>query len=120
MGNIKTIEGNMMPSVGKQNNSKTIITRKQILIYKLLNTEEIKANGNYYDYPKSNAINKVKTNKQGNYKIALPIGKYSVFVNDKKGLFANKYDGLGFVNPVEVKKDQLTNFDITIDNDAFY
>jgi hypothetical protein len=48
-------------------------------------------------------IRKIKTDKTGSFKANLDPGKYSIFVQEEDGLFANVFDGEGFINPVTVE-----------------
>ena len=54
---------------------------------------------------KSILIGKAKSSEKGKFCVKLPIGKYSVFINEPNfGLFANVFDDQMNVCPIEVKK----------------
>lgn len=60
------------------------------------------------------------TNPDGSFKLKLPPGKYSVFVKEDDGLFANLFDKDNSINPVVVKERQYSWLPITVDYNATY
>jgi hypothetical protein len=62
----------------------------------------------------------VKSKEDGTFTVKLPPGIYSVFVKEKKGLWANTFDGLGRINPVEVSAGEYTKFTINVNYEAAY
>lgn len=94
--------------------------KRDILIYKLTNISEAKQNGAYFYAIKTALVAKTSSNEKGKFKIALPVGEYSVFVQEKEGLYANYFNGKGSINPIEVLPDSLTHKNITISNKATF
>jgi hypothetical protein len=52
---------------------------------------------------------------EGHFEVALPPGKYSIFVREYGYLYANMFDGDGYIFPIEVADGEVTKvqFDIT-------
>ena len=63
----------------------------------------------------------LKTNKEGYFQCKLPPGKYSIFTLEEDGkFFANLFDGEGNITPFEVKKGEVTRYDISINYKAAF
>ncbi|EHQ28154.1 hypothetical protein Mucpa_4063 [Mucilaginibacter paludis DSM 18603] len=118
-GKVYLKQGNYMPSPGKKAGPGQAVSRT-IWIYRLTAREQARASGSYFDHIQTKLVAKTQSDSEGNYAIALPPGKYSVFVDDNSLLYANSFDGKGNINPVEVKKDSISNKDITISSQAVY
>lgn len=118
-GKVYLRQGNYMPSPGKKTGLGQPVSRV-ILVYQLTTREQARANGSYFDQIQSKLIAKGQSDSKGDYSIALPPGKYSIFVADSNQLYANNIDGKGNINPVAVKKDSISNSDITISSQAVY
>jgi hypothetical protein len=65
-------------------------------------------------------LKKVKSKKDGSFCVKLAPGKYSVFVKEPKGLFANTFDVQGCIQCVTVKKGEFTKITIEVNYEAFY
>jgi hypothetical protein len=65
-------------------------------------------------------ITEVESNESGVYSIQLSPGRYSVFIVEEDGLFANIFDGDGNVNPVTVKENEWTLLDVVVNYKAVY
>ena len=111
--------GNAMPSPGRKIDPATPVART-VLIYELTRRSDAIANGTLFSHLKTKLIAKTNSDTTGYYAVALPIGKYSVFVEVEGGLFANLFDDQGNINLIEVKKDCLSKKDIVINNLAVY
>ncbi|WP_139113121.1 carboxypeptidase regulatory-like domain-containing protein [Mucilaginibacter sp. PPCGB 2223] len=118
-GTILLKTGNAMPSPGRPVSNGTPVARN-IFIYELTRRTDAIANGTLYNHIKTKLIAKTKSDTTGRYAVALPTGKYSVFVETEGGLFANLLDDKGNINMVEVKKDSVSKCNIVINNLAFY
>lgn len=65
-------------------------------------------------------LTEVESNKQGKYSIQLSPGRYSVFIVEEQGLFANIFDGEGNVQPVTVRENEWTRLDVEVNYKAVY
>ena len=123
-GDVRWVEGNLMPALGDTtylDRSKGIPVAREIYIFKAIKIHDVKPQiGDFYSDIKSELIKRVKTDKNGKFTVMLPPGKYSVFVMEKEGFFANKYDGEGYINPVIVVAGEFAEMNITINYKAYY
>jgi len=125
-GKVIWLEGNLMPSIGDSANNKIqargIPIQRTILIYKAVKRSDTESgvSPSFYSIVKSKLIRKIKTDKTGSFKANLDPGKYSIFVQEEDGLFANVYDGEGFINPVTVENGKFTGIVIKVNYKAAY
>ena len=119
-GKITWYEGDRMPGVNRPMNPGKPV-RRTLYIYDLTNQREaVSRDGIFYSDLETRLIKKAKSDPSGNFSVSLPSGKYSVFVKEEQGLFANMLDGAGNINPVEVTEDSVTEMDIRVDYKAYY
>jgi hypothetical protein len=62
----------------------------------------------------------VQSDGEGYFEVALPPGKYSMFVKEYGYLYANLFDGEGYIFPVEVTGGELTHVQFNITYMATY
>ncbi|POY35770.1 hypothetical protein C3K47_13500 [Solitalea longa] len=120
-GSVVYRSGNYMPTIGEtqaKKNGKAV--EREIVFYELTNANEATANGSFYTTIKTKEIKRIRSDKQGRYTILLQPGTYSVFVKEKEGYFANRFDGHNNICPVEVRKDKMTVLNLIIDYNAAY
>jgi len=118
-GTVLLKQGNQMPAPGRVLSAGQPAIR-EIAVYQLTNLSEVKTSGTVFTGIKTAWVAKTSSNAKGYFELDLPIGKYSVFVVEKEGLYANNFNGKGNINPVEVLKDSLTKRDILITNKAVF
>lgn len=124
-GQVRWLEGNLMPTIGEETkpedpSRKGQPVQREIHIYALTNMDEATSNGTFFSNIKTELIKTVETNKEGVFVTELPVGRYSVFVKEEQGLFANSFNGEGHINPVEVKEGALTKILIQVNYKAAY
>lgn len=117
-GRVLWMEGNFMPGPDKKKNGEPV--GREIMVYELTTTDEAKKEGNFYVEITTELVKTVRSDENGNYKAALPVGHYSVFVKEEKGLYANLQDSQGNIQPVEVTANEYTTFDLNVDYKAVY
>jgi hypothetical protein len=113
--------GNLMPSPDLPTDSakgKPIV--REILVYKLTSTSEVKQDGIFYSSPRTIKVARTRSDSMGKFCVKLPPGKYTLFVVEEKGLFANRLDGHNNINPVEVKSGKMTHVELIVDYKAAY
>ena len=124
LGEIRWIEGNVMPTAEDTsyiNKTEGEPVKRVIYIYKAIKRDEAKPyDGVFYTDIKTELIRKIKSNTQGKFQVSLPPGKYSLFVKEKGGLFANTFDGENYINPVTVQPEKFTEIQILVNYRAFY
>lgn len=123
-GEVRWLEGNLMPSISEepeaQPDKKGKPVKREIHIYELTTMDEAKAEGTFFRDIKSPLVKTVSSNKDGYFQVELPEGRYSVFVQEEEGLFANIFDGEGNINPVTIQEGEVTEISIEINYKAAY
>lgn len=124
-GQVFWLEGNLMPSIGDttyQKRAAGIPIQRTVHIYEATKRNEVETveSGSIYTNVSSQLIMKTKTDKNGYFKVRLEAGKYSIFIQEDKGLFANIFDGQGIINPVTVETGKFTDIVIKVNYKAFY
>jgi len=76
--------------------------------------------GQFYSGLKSKLVQKAISNEDGRFIVALEPGTYSIFVKEPEGLFANRFDQAGIINPVTIKRNELVDVLIKVDYKAAY
>ena len=124
VGEVRWVEGNLMPALGDTTITrryKGIPIQRQLYIFQAVKKEHAISGGEQF-YKKVNAelVARIQTDKEGFFKLDLPPGKYSVFVMEDDGFFANTFDGSGFISPVTVHENDFTEIIITVNYKAYY
>lgn len=124
-GQVRWLEGNLMPTIGEdveqnQKDYKGEPVQREIHIYELTSMDEATAEGTFFKNIQTDLVKTVETNEEGEFIVELPVGRYSVFVQEDQGLFANSFDGEGHINPVEIKEGEITTITIQINYKAAY
>lgn len=118
-GQVFWVSGNQMPgpeAVLSPNQGAT----RDVLIYEITNVTDATQVGPFFRDIKTRLIATIQSKPDGTFKIKLPVGSYSVFTKERNGLYANLFDGKGYINPVLIKEGQWAWKTITIDYDAAY
>ncbi len=123
-GTITWIEGNQMPMMtedGKADKkSGPTPIKRNIRVYPLIKFSDLKMEDGLFTGLVEEPITEVESDKNGKYSIQLSPGRYSLFVVEENGLFANIFDGEGNVQPVTVKEDEWTLLDVVVNYKAVY
>lgn len=108
-----------MPGPDQKSASAKGISRK-IYIYEVTVQNQVVQEDGFFKRIDTKLIKVGKSRRNGRFRIKLPSGLYSVFVEESKGLWANLFNGEGQINPVEVKNGVWTTFPININYMAAY
>ena len=123
-GEVRWVEGNLMPTIGDTTyaeRARGIPIEREIYVFKAVKKENtISAVGTFYKSVQSELVSKFMTNPDGTFKVSLPAGRYSVFVMEEEGYFANLFDGGNYINPVTVHTNNFTEIQILVNYKAFY
>ncbi|WP_332368900.1 hypothetical protein [Spirosoma telluris] len=115
--------GNHMPGPGSPRpNSNGSPVEREVLIFPLLNMSQVDAGDNGFIKSVGDAkpIKKVKSGKNGTFCVILPTGRYSVIVQEPKGLYANLFDTKNNIFPVTVEKGKSTQIKVEITHQAVF
>ncbi len=117
-GKVIEVSGNQMPGVQNKPQPKSI--RREICIFELTKEAQATKQNNFYKQVTTHSVAKTKSKEDGTFIIYLKPGKYSVFIKEKEGLFANAIDGEGYINPIVVEAQKITTVNIRVDYKAAY
>ncbi|MBL7845103.1 MAG: carboxypeptidase regulatory-like domain-containing protein [Cyclobacteriaceae bacterium] len=118
-GKVEWISGNQMPGPD-QPPSKPLGIKREIWIYQATTIDQVSMDGVFFSDIPTFLVKKVKSNKKGCFKATLPPGDYSLFIKEKYGLFANRFDGQNRVNCLTVKPGEFIEITIRVDYEAAY
>ncbi len=120
-GSVFILAGNHMPGPDQPiNNGEAVI--REILIYPLTKISDTQGDGTT-SFTKINLplVKKIISDKYGKFCTSLPVGKYSLFINDPGyGLFANIFDGEMNICPVEILKGEKKDILLQITHSAVF
>jgi len=118
-GKITLVSGNCMPIACDNLScaSDCLIegVSKKIYIRKIPNSDNINLS-DLKQEEKQKLIKTIISNSDGSYILILPIGKYSLFVEDNGKEYCNLFDIQGNACMFEIKKGQITQYDSQIDH----
>lgn len=117
-GRVLWVEGNQMPGPGRYLSPGTPVVR-EIHIFKPASPSQVKGQGSLFSDVTSEFVEKVMSDENGYFEIALPPGKYSVFVKEGDNFFASRMDNLHY-NPVVIQKGAVSEMQITVNYKAYY
>jgi hypothetical protein len=89
-------------------------------VYPLVKIQELKMEDGLFAPIAEKPLKEVETDENGRYSISLSPGKYSVFIVEAGGLFANSFDSEGNVQPVTVKAGEWTILDVVVNYAASF
>ncbi|HEY4655781.1 MAG TPA: carboxypeptidase regulatory-like domain-containing protein [Cyclobacteriaceae bacterium] len=118
-GQVFWLSGNQMPGPDRTVAPDLGISR-EILIYELTTFSDAAQQDMFFSDIKTRQVASVVSRDDGRFKVKLPPGRYSVFVKEPKGLFANLFTGSGEINPVTVEPKKYAWMSITVDYEAAY
>jgi len=118
-GKVEWISGNQMPGPDRPATKPQGIKR-EIWIYQATRIDDATMDGVFFSNISTPLIRKVKSKKNGCFKVNLPAGEYSLFIQENQGLFANRFDGQNRINCVNVKPGEFSEISIRVDYEAAY
>jgi len=119
-GHVEWISGNQMPGPDRPA-SKAQGIKRQLWIYQPTTMAQADAaDGVFFSNIKTTLVKKAKSNRKGRFRVKLPPGAYSIFTKEKKGLFANQFDGQNRIHCVAVKPGEFTEIPILVNYEAAY
>jgi len=118
-GQVFWLSGNQMPGPDKSKSPQQGVSR-EIHIYNAATQSDATYQDGFFTDIKTTFIKTVKSNTDGVFMVKLPVGKYSLFVKESGGLFANTFDGKGCINCISVTRRKYTWITIVVDYEAAY
>lgn len=117
-GTVLWLEGNFMPGPGMDKEGEPVV--RQLYIYPIMNKRELTKTGDFYELPDQEPVKIVESNADGQFRVGLPPGSYSLFSKEEGGLYASVQDGKGNIHPIEVKEGEFTEVTFKVDYKAVY
>jgi hypothetical protein len=120
-GNVWFWEGDFMPGPPGDHSGKVTPVEREIWIYEATRYDSVVgANGGFYSKILTQLKAKTRSNAKGFYQLALPPGKYSVFVVENSLFYANGTDSNGHILPATVSADSVSKVQVDITYKATY
>lgn len=119
-GKVTEVVGNQMPSPTRQSKAEPLGVIREIYVFELTNQKQAKRENYLYKSITTRLIAKKKTKVDGSFQIKLKAGKYSIFVKEQDGFFANQMDAEGNINKVVIERKKTTSLDLRVDYKAAY
>lgn len=120
-GQVVWLEGNLMPSPEAKNLTTGRPIEREILIYRAVTLDQVSGEPPLFSRISAELVQRVKSNANGDFKCSLPPGIYSVFTLEPQGMmFANSFNGQGFINAIKILPGELTKMKIEVNYKAAY
>ncbi len=119
-GEVLWFEGDLMPGIDKPPVEGQPVIR-EIFFYAPTHVSQARQTDHvFYDDIETPLIKNARSDEQGVFEVSLDPGTYSVFIKEPEGLFANRFNEFGLINPVKVNPGEVTGIRIRIDYMAAY
>jgi hypothetical protein len=119
VGQLVWVSGNQMPGPDKKPEARQGVVR-EVHVYELLNQNDVESDGVFIKKVKKPLIKTAVSDSNGNFKVSLPPGSYSILIKEANGLFANQFDQNNNIQPVIVKETGFSQINIIINYEAAY
>lgn len=117
-GQLYWVTGNQMPGPEREQIPRQGIAR-EIYVFELTNRSDVEEEDGFYKVH-TRLVKRVFSKPNGTFTIRLEPGRYSVFVKENKGLWANLLDSENNISPVTVTRGSYVWITISIDYSAAY
>ena len=120
-GKVYWVAGNQMPSPDAPPPAPKPM-KTTLYIFELTNRQQAKSmdGGPFYSSLPTKLIREVQSNAEGQFKVKLPPGEYSVFTKKGELFYANTFDQFNNIAPVKVLAGQFASLEVRVDYDAAY
>lgn len=118
-GKVFWLSGNQMPGPDREM-APNLGIKREIQVYEITTLQDVEQQGAFFSNIKTRLVATGESREDGSFKVKLQPGKYSVFVKEDKGLYANLFTSNGEINPVTVSSRKYTWISITVDYEAVY
>jgi hypothetical protein len=120
-GNVLFWEGDFMPGPPGGHSGSVSPVEREVFVFEATRYDSVVgANGGFYSRVLTRLKGKTTSNAKGFYQIALPPGKYSIFVAESSMFYANGVDSMGHILPGTVNENSVTQVQINITYKAAY
>ncbi len=120
-GTVTEQTGNQMPMKGAAPQVPRGI-KTTVFIYEPTQLTDVQQVGNspVYTAIRTKRVASVETDSTGFFRVALPVGSYSLFVKQGDRFYANLFDNLNRIALFEVEEGKLTNAKLSVSSKASF
>lgn len=115
-GKVTFLDGNQMPP----SSSEGVPAIRTILVFELTKMSDTEGQAPLFDSVNTKLIAKTSSNKQGDFKIKLPVGQYSIFIQENDKYFANSFNSQNMIHLVDVQENTWSQVEININYSASF
>lgn len=122
-GNVWFWEGDFMPGIINSCDGKITPVVRDIYVYQATRYDSVEIDSVRRVFVRnihSRLVARIKSDNEGFFQIALPVGKYSFFVKEDSLFFANEVDGEGYLMSAKVTRNKVTKRQIDINYKAAF
>jgi hypothetical protein len=120
-GKVEVWEGNFMPMIGGRPSGKiTPASDRRVRVHEPFNSREFGKFDALQDTIPTPIVAETRTDTAGQYLLSLPVGNYSIFVEEGNKWYFNGWDGDGFQGLIHVDSSKVTTQDIRIMTKAVF
>ena len=123
-GRVEFWEGDFMPMVPEESQSGIItFVEREICVFEKTTLDDVELAGEsslcFYKKIHTKLITSARSDENGNFKIGLLPGEYSVFVKENGTYYANGFSN-DYIWPVTIEENKYSDYDIKITYAAYF
>jgi hypothetical protein len=118
-GSVVVRAGNQMPSPDEKMAAPRPVKRV-VLIYELTRQDQAVMENGIFSAVKTRLVKQTRSKRNGRFRVMLPPGRYTVFVKEIDGLYANQWDAKMNIHPVTVEQGVFAEIRIEITRAATF
>lgn len=112
-GQLFWVTGNLMPESEKKHIPQQGMAR-EIFVYDLATPSDVELENGFFIKVHTKLVARAFCKVDGSFKIKLEPGRYSIFVKEDQGLYANLFDSQNHISPITVKPKKYSWITISI------
>jgi hypothetical protein len=115
-GDVLFWEGDFMPTVPPTPGGRIEPVIRDVYIYKATTKDQVRPrfSGSFYEEIDAELVKIIRSDVSGFYQTELDTGLYSFFVKEDTLFYANGFDSDGYIQPMRVLPDSVSNMQINI------
>lgn len=112
-GQLFWVNGNLISESKKKHIPQQGVTR-EIFVYDLATPSDVELDDGYFSKVHTKLVARGFCRSDGSFKIKLEPGRYSIFVKEDQGLYANIFDNENHISPITVEPKKYSWITISI------
>lgn len=122
-GQITWLEGNQLSQITEEGEAKSYPSgqpvQRTLVVHPLTNLEDAKLENGLFQSLATQPILEIQSDSEGKFAVPLAPGDYSIFTKEDQGMYANRFDAAGNIQPLRIEKGEWQKLDIVIDYKAY-